>query len=490
MTAGSGTTPILELGSIRFERSNATGGVGVDESFPEECVAEWNRLLDRLDQAGGLPRFLYVASSGSVIDAGMIAVGLARSAAARGMDVLLVDLSLEAPVLLKPFPYQAEEGFTDMVLWGASLQAALRKTRDERIRLVGVGSPPPDGDEVLARPECDSVLGALRGEAEFVLGVGPARRKDGGLSPLVRKTDRTLLVGHAPGDAADLAGRAPAGRLARVGLEEEFPAEAVSPAPPERPRGEPVPVGEARRRFPVGRLLLAFALVSILVGVLFSRLYLSRRETVPVARVEEPAAERILASGRGETSSGGEALSPGPAEEAAAPKPEFSAGPPSEGSGEGTVAGGATGEDAGLIAETSGIPYGDGEKTPPVPASAGEETPGEAAAPPARTPPAEPEVAPAETVAPATEAEAPATEPYYAIHVESFPTRADAEEASGRYRARGETVTIMEKEIPGKGAWYRIVLGRYSTANDATARVEEVKRDYGLDYALAVRVNP
>jgi cell division septation protein DedD len=76
------------------------------------------------------------------------------------------------------------------------------------------------------------------------------------------------------------------------------------------------------------------------------------------------------------------------------------------------------------------------------------------------------------------------------VHVESFPTRDDAERGARRYRESGEIVTIMEKEIPDKGIWYRVLLGRFPSKEDAEAHAEEAKETYGLSYALVVRTSP
>lgn len=503
MTAAPDTPPVLDLGSIRLERSNAPERLGVDEPFPAESVALLKGLLGRLESAGGLPRFLFVTSPTSVKDAGLCAVGLARAAASRGMEVLLVDFSFDRPVLRKPFPYQPEEGVTDMVLWGASLHAALRKTKDERIRVIGVGSPPPDPEGLWETAECDSVLGALRGEAEIVIGVGPARRRDGGLSALVRKTDRTLLVGSDAKEEEDLARRAPSGRIARIGLAEEFAEEEeeemVVTAPP--PRKEPPPAARPKRGLPVLRVTLLVVLLSIVVGVLFSRLYLDRRsgadEGRPARRTERPtprppAGRQVAQTPPAATESPGSGVPEGSIPPADAPAAgEGTA--TEEGREPATESGTETAREAGpdapspVPAETETDPVPE-ETTPPTPAAEEPEAREEAPAVPVEERKTEPAPAPEE--APAA-AEAPSEgEPFYGVHVESFPSREDAERAAARFRAGGESLTIIEKTIPDKGTWYRIVLGRFATADEAANHVDEVKRAYGLDYGLPVRVNP
>ena len=96
-----------------------------------------------------------------------------------------------------------------------------------------------------------------------------------------------------------------------------------------------------------------------------------------------------------------------------------------------------------------------------------------------------------ETPPPAARRDAPAEPvagPAFGVHVESFPTWDDADRASERFIDAGETVTIVEKAIPGKGTWYRIVLGRFAGAGEARAHAEEVKARFDLDYVLVVRI--
>ena len=78
--------------------------------------------------------------------------------------------------------------------------------------------------------------------------------------------------------------------------------------------------------------------------------------------------------------------------------------------------------------------------------------------------------------------------PAYGAHVESFSTMKDAGIAGRRFVDAGETITILAKEISGKGTWYRVVVGRFGDKNDAREFAEEIKIRFGLDYALAVRI--
>jgi len=479
-------TVVLDLGTVHLERSNAPLLLTTDEPLPPDADLYFSAALDRLGAAGGLPRFLLAATGGAPRDAGLFAVGLARVAAARGMDVLLADLSVDSPVLARPFPYQAEEGVTDMILWGASFQAVQRRTRHEKIRVVCVGSPPPDPERLFEEPECDAVLNTLRGESELVVAVGPLRTASGALSPLLRKADRVLIVREEGEELPDLRRTLSEDRLAAAAVAAET-REARSAAPASRAgaRGDARKEKERmeRKRIPVGRIAAVFAALSIVLGIVIAGIYLRMREgsegerglaarpaasAPPVlGRAETPGAETRFEVAREEAPAEGGDVAAGlpaavPAGDAGEPVPR------AEGEEEGALPGGTTVERL-----AAGAP----EDVPETPSE-------ESASPRAEAPIPAPPAAVREEAAPSPGA------PLYAVHVESFPTREDAERGARQYRESGEIVTIIEKEIPEKGIWYRVLLGRFPSKEDAAAHAEEAKETYGLSYALVVRTSP
>jgi len=484
---GAGTRDALDLGAFPLEEDGATAPVRVDEALAPSVDEAIRRALERLEKSGGLPRLLFVAAGEDRRGAARLAAGFARAASARGMETLLLDASVDAPVLDKPFPYQPEEGLVDMVLWGSSLHAVLRKTRDERIRLVNTGSPAPVPDTLFDEPECDAVLNTLRGEAELVVVVGAIRGTGGGLSPLLRKADRCVVVRASAEEDPDLGDEIPADRIASVRL-------VVAGAPPAEAAKEdrdetPVPRQTDARRvppkekvekkgLPLVPLVLLFVALSIFAGVVTSRFYLSRndgpavgRETV--AQNTDEAAELDAVRSAPE----GEGMTPATAGRDIAP----------------TTAGGAAAGASAVLADGEGsteetaseAPVANGSDTELPDAEAPVvATTEEREAPPARST----EPPPATVTVPA--AVRPATGPYYGIHVESFPETGQAERSAMRYEDAGEPIAIVAKAIEGKGTWYRVVVGRYATVAEAEAEVETMKEAFGLSYALVVRVTP
>jgi hypothetical protein len=73
----------------------------------------------------------------------------------------------------------------------------------------------------------------------------------------------------------------------------------------------------------------------------------------------------------------------------------------------------------------------------------------------------------------------------YAVHVSSFRTLALAEEDEGTWKGRGERVVIEEGDVPGKGRWFRVYLGNFSTLEEARSYAASVQSVYGLEYAQA-----
>ncbi|RPJ44409.1 MAG: hypothetical protein EHM19_06815, partial [Candidatus Latescibacterota bacterium] len=280
---------LLDLGVVYLEASSATRLLTLDEPLPPDADLFLGSALARIEKEGGMPRLLFVTAEGPTREAGLVALGLARVAAARGTRVLLADLSVDSPVLAKPFPYQPEEGFVDMVLWGSSYPAVLRKSRNERIGIVCVGSPPPDPDALFEESACDAVLGTFRGENELVVAIGRLRSSTGGASPLLRKADRTLIVRGAGMPVPDLDGVVPADRLILVTLGEELAVAGPAPSRPReaaaRPESAPARPRE-KKRLPVVRVVLAFAGLCILVGLVLSSFYTRYREDAAKGRME------------------------------------------------------------------------------------------------------------------------------------------------------------------------------------------------------------
>ncbi len=509
----SGGAPVTDLGGVSLTLPPEGDPVRLDIPLPHDEERFFSGAVDRLKKLGGLPRLLFIASASNGRESGAAAIALARALASRAVSTLLVDACLEEAALAKPFSYQPDEGFVDMVLWGASVEATIRKSADEQIRFIGVGSPPPDAAAVLHAADFESVLNTLREQAEVVLVVSPLFGADGELSPIMRSADRTVIIRRRSDPSVPIYVDLPAGRIAEItmggegsdlsppveetaeeivrkAMEVEDPVvapadEAVSggtardvrPVAADRTAGgSTAPAAEADRPaertiaesakpIPVGRFVLLFGAATVVLGLVISFLWVQRRFEQPGAPTEIVLRE----SGAGTAEE--TPAEPPATNHAAADEPRQSTSP-ADGRAEETPP-------APIVAPPEeqavdgGKSAGGGARTADSPVAAEESPPPEAHAKdaPRRGAPA-----------------SSAAQRIYGVHVESFPTGMEADQAAGKYVDAGFPVTIKVVDLPGKGTWHRIILGRLTSRTEAKAYAEKVKETFGLDYAMVVKI--
>jgi hypothetical protein len=187
---------------------------------------------------------LYVATLANRAGAGIILARIVRAFAEAGREVLLIDADVSRPLLAKPFQYQPDEGLVDMVLFGTSAGAAIRRTATDKIRVLTVGSPPVDAVEIWESKELAEILVAFRSEWNAVVVHAPFYQGSDRVCDIVRHADALVLAMPASGvDAERIATHAAAlGATPRVlgmiraGRESEVAqAPAAAPAPPQAP---------------------------------------------------------------------------------------------------------------------------------------------------------------------------------------------------------------------------------------------------------------
>jgi cell division septation protein DedD len=64
----------------------------------------------------------------------------------------------------------------------------------------------------------------------------------------------------------------------------------------------------------------------------------------------------------------------------------------------------------------------------------------------------------------------------FTVQVASYRDRKDAEELAQRLTRKGYQAFVAEAEIPGKGKWYRVRVGRFGTRKEAASFGESLKR--------------
>lgn len=92
--------------------------------------------------------------------------------------------------------------------------------------------------------------------------------------------------------------------------------------------------------------------------------------------------------------------------------------------------------------------------------------------------------------APSTKPDEPAKAPApakaaFTVQVASLPNRAEADGLAGRLRKQGLSPWVAEAEIPGKGTFYRVRLGRFPNREDAVRYLDDLKRETRMDGFVA-----
>jgi cell division septation protein DedD len=65
----------------------------------------------------------------------------------------------------------------------------------------------------------------------------------------------------------------------------------------------------------------------------------------------------------------------------------------------------------------------------------------------------------------------------FTLQLGASPNRDDAERQASRLREKGYAPYIVAAEVPGKGTWYRVRMGSFSTKDAATRYLQDFKRE-------------
>jgi cell division septation protein DedD len=70
--------------------------------------------------------------------------------------------------------------------------------------------------------------------------------------------------------------------------------------------------------------------------------------------------------------------------------------------------------------------------------------------------------------APSSDIAPPGHEGGYQLQVSSFPTQGEAQAFADQLRARGHKAYVVEAHVPGRGTWFRVRIGPFTTQHAAT----------------------
>lgn len=79
----------------------------------------------------------------------------------------------------------------------------------------------------------------------------------------------------------------------------------------------------------------------------------------------------------------------------------------------------------------------------------------------------------------------PAQGPTFTVQVASLPNRSEAESLASRLRKQGLSPWVAEADIPGKGTFYRVRVGRFANRDEAVRYLEDLKRETRMDGFVA-----
>lgn len=190
---------LLSLGGVaRFHGSkdpdeNLIAGSASRRHFSEAYrVLRTNVQFSTIDRPG---QTMLVTSANPREGKSTTAANLALVTAQAGKKVILVDSDLRRPSIHHFFGLSNEQGLTNLLLSPQSgVNGCAQRTRFENLAVITSGPLPPNPSELLASRRLDSVLDALKAQANVVIIDSPPMLPVADASILASKVDGTMLV--------------------------------------------------------------------------------------------------------------------------------------------------------------------------------------------------------------------------------------------------------------------------------------------------------
>jgi hypothetical protein len=184
--------------------------------------------MPSLEEAIGFRTGTVAFSGADMVETAALAAEAAAWLGDRGIDVVLVDASVERPLVRKPLPDDGDEGLVDAVLFGVTHARVTRRTLTPGVTVVTAGSYPLSVDSVFEGEGLGRLLSELSDERLVVLLVAPVHlaKVRGALSAVV-------CVGKAPADLGSVS--ACSADVRSIGLMVRPPQPAVTQTIPEEP---------------------------------------------------------------------------------------------------------------------------------------------------------------------------------------------------------------------------------------------------------------
>jgi septal ring-binding cell division protein DamX len=476
-----------ESGFYHLGYSSARPGKweGIEELLDSTHLEEFRLVAEGLRAQAGTEEGLVTVvgdDQSSARARTYLAFQVARLLAQGGGRVLLVDGEFEEDGPGEWLGDAGREGLLDVARYGASPGATLQSVGLENVDLMGVGSYRPRESEPLSPEELRGALRQLKAVWNFILITAPARNAQGEYNPLFSHGDGVLMGLTLKGEARDrfeaLAEALMERSVVIFGVmafpeaaSEELAAtpEAESELPRETKVRHVSSSPYARDPHPhqssalFRRIALGIGLILVVFVGVWATIQWSQRP-----RVESGSSD----SGRRESLAATKAR---PANSPAAVVTDSS----------------ATQDGEMAVAMADSVPPDSLKSAILTPEKEEEEIGANETSSSAKPSPPAPELSDAETESvggPLAVALRLRPENGYALHPWSFPDSTQTLPSLRKLRAAGMQPVVVSAEIPGKGTWYRVIVGNYPTRQAALKARSLLLTRPDVDYVGIVRV--
>jgi len=181
-------------------------------SDPRSALSEaYNsaRTALQLSTADGVPPSLFVTSTQPAEGKSTTSIALAKSLAALGHGVLLIDADLRNPSLHRTFHFPNESGLSSLLAGLSTLGAEIRPTSVENLSFLPAGAVPPNPAELLAGRRLQATLAEALSHFDHIVLDGP---------PIMGLADAPLLASVADGTILVVEAGETGGQLAKTAL--------------------------------------------------------------------------------------------------------------------------------------------------------------------------------------------------------------------------------------------------------------------------------
>jgi len=198
------------LGAVPIVKDNTTPFAAMSD--PRSAIAEaYNsaRTALQLSTADGVPSTLFITSPGPGEGKSTTAAALAKSLAALGHHVLLVDADLRNPSLHRTFERPNHSGLSNLLAGLSSLTSEIQATELKGLSLLPAGPSPPNAAELLAGRRLRTILAEVTAQFDHIVIDGP---------PIMGLADAPLLASLAGGTILVIESGETGGKMAKTAL--------------------------------------------------------------------------------------------------------------------------------------------------------------------------------------------------------------------------------------------------------------------------------